>query len=213
LNLQKNQILSFLNLYIGSAVIIRKQSVIKNGAIEFQSQESDINLFLRSVYDSLEVSYPKFHKMDNLNKLGWLAAEFLLQDIDKSPLDKESTGIVLANSSSSLDTDERYLASTKTIPSPALFVYTLPNIVIGEICIWHGLKGENTFFVCDSFDITFMHQYTTQLFESESVNVCIMGWVEQYHEHYETALYLVQKEKSGIALPFTIKEVEKFYEQ
>src|SRR5690606_9689722 len=128
-------------------------------------------------------------------------------------LEKESTGIVLSNKSSSLDTDERYLESTQSFPSPALFVYTLPNIVIGEICIRHGLKGENTFFVSDAFDITFMHQYTEQLFESDSVNACIMGWVEQYHEHYEAALYLVQKEKTGTGIPFSIKEIEKFYEQ
>ena len=202
-----------MNLYIQSVAVIRNQSVLKNGAIVFQSQETDINLFLRSVYNSLELSYPKFHKMDNLNKLGWLAAEILLQDIEIDSLDKVSTGILLANKSSSLDTDERYLESTKTIPSPALFVYTLPNIVNGEICIRHGLKGEITFFVNESFDITFMHHYTKQLFESESVNACIVGWVEQYHKHYEAALYLIQKEKAGIALPFTIKEVEKFYEQ
>lgn len=178
-----------------------------------QSEAEDVNLFLRSLYDFLSVTYPKFHKMDNLNKLGWAAAEFLLQDVDYGSLEKESTGIVLANKSSSLDTDERYLESTDSIPSPSLFVYTLPNIVIGEICIRHGLKGENSFFVSDTFDITFMQRYTLQLFKSDSVNACIMGWVEQYHEHYEAALYLVQKEKSGLAIPFSITEVEKFYEQ
>lgn len=202
-----------MSLFITSAVIIRNQTVHKNGTVAFQSTETDVHLFLRSTYDYLALSYPRFHKMDALNKLGWVAAEFLLQEIEPGSLEKESTGIVLANRSSSLDTDERFLESTRTIPGPALFVYTLPNIVMGEICIRHGLKGENTFFVSDSFDITFMHHYTSQLFESASVNACIVGWVEQYHEHYEAALYLVQKESAGMQLPFTIKELEKLYEQ
>lgn len=201
-----------MNLYITSAVIIRNQTVRKNGSVAFQSTETDVHLFLRAIYDYLAVSYPRFHKMDALNKLGWAAAEFLLQDIETDMLDKESTGIILANKSSSLDTDERYLESTKSVASPALFVYTLPNIVLGEICIRHGLKGENTFFVTHQFDIAFIHHYTKQLFESEAVNACIIGWAEQYHEQYEAAFYLVQKSSVGLQEPFTIKALEKIYE-
>ncbi len=201
-----------MSLYITSAVIIRNQTVRKNGSVAFQSSETNVHLFLRAIYDYLEVSYTRFHKMDALNKLGWAAAEFLLQEIESGFVDKESAGIVLANKSSSLDTDERFLESTKSVASPALFVYTLPNIVLGEICIRHGLKGENTFFVTPNFDITFMHDYTEQLFESEAVNACIIGWAEQYHEQYEAAFYLVQKSSMGLQEPFTIKALEKLYE-
>ena len=94
-------------------------------------------------YRHFAFDYPKFYRMDNLSKLGWLAAEVLFQDVSIKPYQPEDVGIVLANRSSSLDTDIKYFESVKTIPSPALFVYTLPNIVMGEICIRHVLKGEN----------------------------------------------------------------------
>jgi hypothetical protein len=69
--------------------------------------------------------------------------------------DPYATGIVLSNSNASLDADIKYYDSVANIPSPALFVYTLPNIVIGEISIKHSFKGENAFFIFDSFDARF----------------------------------------------------------
>lgn len=149
--------------------------------------------------------------MDAVNKLGWIAAEYLLNTVDLSSIPKENIGVVLANRSGSLDVDERFLESTRTVASPALFVYTLPNIVIGEICIRHGIKGENTFFVAENFDIPFLKSYTEQLFESEAVDACIIGWVEQYHNEYEAALYLIQKTPTDPKNPFTVENVLKYY--
>ncbi|MCK7560110.1 hypothetical protein MKQ70_36410 [Chitinophaga sedimenti] len=101
--------------------------------------------FLRSLYDRFAGQYQKFHKMDLLSKLGWLSTEVLLQDISLSQYAPEDIALVFANRSASLDTDERYYETVSDIASPALFVYTLPNIVIGEISIRHKLKGENAF--------------------------------------------------------------------
>ena len=90
----------------------------------------------------------KFYKMDNLCKLGYVAAEYLLKDTNYHP---KEIGIILANASSSLDTDCKHQAIISKegdkAASPAVFVYTLPNVVLGEICIRHKIQGENTFFV------------------------------------------------------------------
>ena len=95
--------------------------------------------------------------MDSLSKLGWLAAEILLKDsFNKEALSvRKMSGLVFANANSSLDTDIKYYETAKDIASPALFVYTLPNIVIGEICIRHNFKGENAFFISEQFDAGF----------------------------------------------------------
>ncbi|WP_346318671.1 hypothetical protein [Chitinophaga sp. YIM B06452] len=197
--------------YITSACVIRDHAVIRNGSTVFESKDTDLPGFLRSLYDRYSGQYPKFHKMDLLSKLGWAATEILLQDMPMDMYAPEETGVVLANTSSSLDTDERYYETVSEIASPALFVYTLPNIVIGEISIRHGFKGENAFFIDDHFDIEFITGYVRQLLETGAINACICGWVEQYHAGYEAALFLVEKNSRGMALPFTAGEVEKLY--
>jgi hypothetical protein len=63
--------------------------------------------------------------------------------------DHSRTALVFANRSSSLDTDFKYQESINSqenyFPSPAVFVYTLPNICVGEISIKHKMQTENAF--------------------------------------------------------------------
>ena len=66
---------------------------------------------------------------------------------------------MICNADASLDTDIKYLATTKELPSPSVFVYTLPNIMIGEICIRNHFKGESFFFISENPDPVFFEQY------------------------------------------------------
>ena len=133
--------------YITASCIISNEVVYKNELQVFENKTTELAEFFVSIYRYLNGQYPRFYKMDNLSKLGWLANEILLQNsFDKEKYNAEDVGIVLSNANSSLDNDIRYYETTKTMASPALFVYTLPNIVIGEISIRHHFKGENAFF-------------------------------------------------------------------
>ncbi|HRP33540.1 MAG TPA: hypothetical protein PKV73_16710, partial [Agriterribacter sp.] len=68
--------------------------------------------------------------MDHLCKLGLLAVDCLLNNRKISDqYGAENVGLVFSNANSSLDADLHYFESVKNIPSPAQFVYTLPNIV------------------------------------------------------------------------------------
>lgn len=167
---------------------------------------------LVGVYKHFAFDYPKFFRMDNLSRLGWLAAELLLKDGFQRAYPPEEVGIVIANKSSSLDTDIKYFESTKTIASPALFVYTLPNIVMGEISIRHQLKGENVLFVSDSFEVGFVQEYVQNLFQNDSVELCICGWLEYFEKTVDAALYLVGKVANGMTLPFTEENINKLYQ-
>lgn len=168
--------------------------------------------WLVEVYKHFGFDYPKFYKMDNLSKLGWLATEILLKDGFLKTYKPEDVGIVFYNKSSSLDTDIKYFETIKTIASPALFVYTLPNIVMGEISIRHQLKGENALFVSDKFETGFMHQYVEGLFLGGSLEGCICGWLEFFGNNVEAGLYLVEKRKNGMSLPFTEENINKLYQ-
>ena len=93
--------------------------------------------------------YPKFFKMDPLSRLGFVASELLLK---QSP--KADYGVLLFNRSSSLADDTAFQATIQDhgnwFPSPALFVYTLPNIVTGEIAIRNHFQAETNFMVLDA---------------------------------------------------------------
>jgi len=107
----------------------------KNGIELYHDVTSDsIKDFAKGLYRFMNLKYPKFHKMDELCKLGFLASEILL---DSNTEVGEDTALVFSNRASSLDTDRKHQLSIKDrkdfYPSPAVFVYTLPNIIMGEI--------------------------------------------------------------------------------
>jgi hypothetical protein len=154
---------------------------------------------IRSVYHHYNIDYPKFFKMDNLSKLGFLSAEILLQGTDilqKYPC--EEIAIILENASSSLESDEKHQESirdrNKYFPSPSVFVYTLPNIMASEIAIRHRIKGENTVFIFEQFDPGFIYHYVSELFRNQRVNCCLSGWIECYGDHYQSFLCIIEQE-------------------
>jgi hypothetical protein len=198
--------------YITASSVISDHIVYKNETVLFENKNVSLTDFLLSAYHHFGIKYPRFYKMDGLGKLGWLAAEILLKD--SFPPDKyepEAIGVVLANASSSLDTDKKYYETLKDMPSPALFVYTLPNIVIGEICIRHGFTGENAFFIFDEFDAGFIENYVSNLINNNILQICICGWVELLDDQYKTVLFLVEKDPAGLRMKFTKENLLKIY--
>ena len=103
-----------------------------------------VELYRKEVGD-----YPKFFKMDPLSRLGFVASEMLLK---KCP--KGDYGVLLFNRSSSMADDMAFQSTIQDhanwFPSPALFVYTLPNIVTGEIAIRNHFQTETNFMVLDA---------------------------------------------------------------
>jgi hypothetical protein len=193
---------------------IQNERVYLQGSEIFASATGQLDNFLEAAFNHLGLNYPKFYKMDRLSKLGLLASEVILKDI---PLHaRYQTGqvaIVLSNAYSSLDTDVRFRESMKTIASPALFVYTLPNIVAGEICIRHGIRGENAFFISPEFDAGLMFDYVSMLMDSEKTQACIAGWIEVMGDHHDVFLYLIEKLKGEAGLEHSISHLQKIYSQ
>jgi hypothetical protein len=195
-------------LHIAGWCKITGQSVSLNNKKEISEENfANFAVFIKNLYKKEQVNYPKFYKMDNLSKLGFLTAELLIKNSDVlKKYGKEEIGVVIANSSSSLDTDLDYheLIKDKSnyFPSPSVFVYTLPNILIGEICIKHQIKGENAFFVSEEFDPEQISTYVTHLFDQARIKACICGWVELIREKYYSLLFLVERieSPSGISV-------------
>jgi 3-oxoacyl-(acyl-carrier-protein) synthase len=198
--------------YITSGCIISNNAVYKNGELVCAQQSVDLAGFLLSVYRHLDLHYARFHKMDNQSKLGFLAAEVLLTDsFDKDTCQPDEIGLILSNANASLDSDQKYLKSIADIPSPALFVYTLPNIVTGEICIRHNFKGEDAFFVTDHFDANFLAGYVSGLMDTNVLQTCICGWVDVLDDDYKAALFLVEKTEKAGAVVFNAENMNKLF--
>ena len=174
---------------------IKDQSVFVDGQSTIAYPvEPDFTSFVRAIYKQKEISYPKFHKMSNMCKLGFLGTEFLLEGKDLSVIEKSRVAVVLACKSSSLQADVEYSKSMSDIPSPALFVYTLANIVTGEICIRHGFRGEELMLVQEEFDYDLLMNYVQILFGEDKTDLCITGFVDFDEEsNYWTNLYLIEK--------------------
>lgn len=184
----------------------------KNNKLVFEDGNTDPASFFLSVYRDLGFSYPKFHKMDNLCKLGWLASEILLKDnFDAGRYEPEETGLVLANRYSSLDDDIRYWESAKEAASPSLFVYTLPNIVIGEICIRNNFKGEHAFYILPDFDADFIANQVDYLVDNNILQACICGWVDVIGTEYKAALFLIEKQEGGQSVPFSAENMNTIF--
>lgn len=163
-------------------ILISEGEIHLDGNLLFSNEEKDFKLFGKSIYKHYGILYTKFYKMSPLSKLGFLASELLLKDQDLSGLDNGKISLVLANSSSSLHTDRIYQETMKSLPSPAVFVYTLPNIVIGEICIRNGFKGEGVFFIQENYDKGFIFEYAEELIASGRSTLCLAGWIEMNME-------------------------------
>jgi hypothetical protein len=169
------------NTYIQSYLTIQNNEIVLDGTSVFKIEPTNFADFSKQAYRNFDIQYPKFFKMDALSKLAFLGAELLLSPITSSE-EENNIALVLANKSSSLDTDVKYQESISDkenyYPSPAVFVYTLPNICLGEISIRHQLKSENSFFIFDVFNTEFMSNYSNILLNSDKADVVLCGWVE-----------------------------------
>ena len=156
---------------VSHEIEITPTSVVLNGqpiAVNETGDKMLVELYRRFVGD-----YPKFFKMDTLCRLGFIAAELLLKN-------EQVDAVILANRSASIKNDTDYLATISEgnyYPSPALFVYTLPNIVTGEIAICHHIQGETAFYILEK-DEQLEPIVRSTLASSSSPLAVMAGWCE-----------------------------------
>jgi hypothetical protein len=199
--------------YITRHSRICNRRLVLQGEVVYKNEDGTLDEFMETAFGSLSIPYPKFYKMDRLSKLGFLAMELLAKDSQlMQRYTAQQVAIVLSNAHASLDTDMQYYQSTKTMASPALFVYTLTNIVTGELCIRHGIKGENAFFVFPHFDAVQLCDYAEMVMASEKTHACVAGWVDVMGDQHDVFLYLMEKQGNENALEHSADQIQKLYQ-
>jgi hypothetical protein len=155
--------------------------VVLNGEVIFETEANPfvISGFLTSVYNCLNIDYRKFFKMDALSKLGFLSSEMLLMaDTRGRDVPKEDMSIITFNRSASLEADSKYQKTIQDYPSPAEFVYTLPNIVTGEISIRNKIYGETFSYITSEFQEEVICRIIEDAFRQSAISSLLAGWLE-----------------------------------
>ena len=133
---------------------------------------------LTDLYYSRVGDYPKFFKMDSLSRLGFIATELLLQ-AEGAPrfVERDDRAVVFVSRHASLHNDQAYLKTIQPdnyFPSPSLFVYTLPNVVAGEVAIRNRYLGETACYVASEDDV---ESLIASAFNTRTTSV-IGGWLD-----------------------------------
>lgn len=173
-------------------VEIADRQIKLNDKVVFQSDEQTFALFIREAFKELGESKLKFYKMDDLCKLAYVTAAHLLKGITIQP---KKSGVLLANSAASLHTDLRHQElinqAGDAAASPTLFVYTLPNVSIGELCIRHKIQGENTFFIEKQCSWEELERHARIAMAKNGLTDVIIGWCELLKENYHAIFKLI----------------------
>ena len=146
---------------------------------------------LTALYRKYVGDYPKFYKMDLLSRLGFIAAELLFQKEGAHAAFDQSRAVLLFGQSASCVADRSFEATIQPgdnyFPSPADFVYTLPNIVLGEIAIRHQLHGETCYFALSERDDALIHQLVSQAFLDPATTSALYGWIDAPDDNHFVA--------------------------
>lgn len=153
--------------------------------------------FLTQLYHAYHLDYPKFFKMDVLCKVGFIASEILLaaEGVERF-VPRADRAVILFNRNSSLNADctfQKTIANPEEFyPSPSVFVYTLPNIVTGEIAIRNKYHGESSFILLSEKSQEAMNQAIERAFLDAETKSVLTGWVEAVSDtEFEATLELV----------------------
>lgn len=118
--------------------------------------ETDFKTYVKGLFSSVSEPYMKFSKMDDYCKLGTTAVQLLLNNVGGlSQYDPYEIALIVNTDTGCIESDLAHLdniTADEYASSPAIFVYTLPNVVAGEICIKNKFKGEGVTLVGNTDD-------------------------------------------------------------
>ena len=142
---------------------------------------------LTEIYRQRHTAYPKFYKMDILSRLGFIVAELLMDGLpeaagaDAAGTLRDDCAIVVCGHSGSIASDRLFqdtIVPDRFFPSPAVFVYTLPNIVTGEIAIRHHIVAETACYLLPQRDDDMVRLLARTACETKTVKTVMALWLE-----------------------------------
>lgn len=170
---------------------------------------------LKDAYRSLEIDHPKFYKMDQLSKLGLLSVEYLIgkTKVNERYNDNE-IALVFNNRDASAGSDIEHQKAFKIgHASPSIFVYTLPNIVLGEIAIRNKWYGEQICTVSDQPNIGPLYQQCLTLMNKRKAEAIILLNINSIEDKFEARTLLIEKDGNPEGVPFSMEMLNQIFEE
>ena len=178
--------------------------VIRPDAVEVDGRRLPIDAhgpaLLTALYRQYVGDYPKYYKMDPLSRLGFVASELLLQAEEGRErfVMCDDRAVIFFNHSSSVCADRQFMETIadpeNCFPSPSVFVYTLPNIVTGEIAIRNHYHGETSFYILPRRDDSLIQQVLHASCLDPATQSILCGWLDYEDDtHFEADLRLLNK--------------------
>lgn len=185
-------------LRIARWIRITPERVTTPEGVLFAERQPDAELLVYA-YRAAINDYPKFFKMDGLSRLGFVASELLLRGAAEQRAETldETRAVILFSRGGSVSNDRHYQTTiadpANFFPSPAIFVYTLPNIVAGEIAIRNRCCGETACYLLDAWDAETVAERVAESFADDpTIADALVGWVDYLDaEHFEALLLRV----------------------
>jgi 3-oxoacyl-[acyl-carrier-protein] synthase-1 len=123
----------------------------------------------------------RFYKMDLYSRLAYVGTSLLAKDALEAS-DPEDRALIIFTQNGSVLADRKHLSTfanpEEFFPSPAVFINTLPNVVLGEIAVKNNIKGETTLVLLPNRDETVMQRIIDATVSATRPSVLICGWVD-----------------------------------
>ena len=123
----------------------------------------------------------RFYKMDLYSRLAYVGASLLAKDslADCAP---EDIALCIGTVNGSVLADRKHISTISDpeafYPSPSVFINTLPNVVLGEIAVKNGVKGETTLVMLPERDEATLQTVVDVTLAATRPAALICGWVD-----------------------------------
>ena len=123
----------------------------------------------------------RFFKMDLYSRLAYVGTGLLAKEA-LDAYDPEDRALFIFTQNGSLLADRKHLSTFSDpesfFPSPAVFINTLPNVVLGEIAVKNAIKGETTLVMLPCRDEAAMQRILEATTAATRPSVLLCGWVD-----------------------------------
>ena len=136
---------------------------------------------ITEIYKQYLADGSRFFKMDLYSRLAYVGTGLLAKDLlgDSAPEDR---ALLVFTQNGSVLADRKHLSTFADpeafFPSPAVFINTLPNVVLGEIAVRNSIKGETTLVLLPRRDEATIDRILNATLSSTRPSVLICAWVD-----------------------------------
>ncbi|MCS6981322.1 MAG: hypothetical protein N2110_05620 [Flavobacteriales bacterium] len=162
---------------------------------------------LHDIYRKAAFNYPKFFKADGFCKAGLLTVLPWWKTLRAHPRAIQGCMLLFTDSGCHLADEEHIKGMQNGSPSPAVFVYTLPNILLGEWSILLGWKGFGSCFLMPSCDVHQIQKIIELHRTDQKETPLLWGWCSAFPDRIAAAAFFCDQEAT--AQPLSCENIQQ----